>query len=175
MTVRKLFIIIALFTGYNSFGQKAEINMFCEAVDSSIINNKHIVLHIIRHQTGYDSLRYCDRFYIDTSKGILVKTIYEFYFKGDGEYLEFYYRNNEIIKVNARHKLSERKFAGAFYFKSDNLIAHSDGEISPGKIVFDLQQILKTGNGYKNDSIEIIKCLKKKQAEIRCPLSPEID
>ena len=164
MTLQKILILIALLVGHESFGQKNEIDKFSKAVDSSIINHKDIVLHSVRHQTPYDSARYYDYYYIDTSKGILVKSIYEFNFEGDGEYLEFYYSNSEIIKVNAKHKLGERKFAGTFYFKSESLIAQTEGEISSSKIVFDIQQILKTGNGYKNKAMEIIKSIKKESS-----------
>lgn len=162
MTLQKILIVIALLVRYESFGQKTEIDKFSKTVDSLIINNKDVVLHTIRHQTPYDSARYFDYYYIDTSKDILIKSIYDFNFEGDGEYLEFYYRNSEIIKVNAKHKLGDRKFAGTFYFKSESLIAQTDGEISPGETVFDIQQILKTGNGYKNETTEIVKSLKKK-------------
>jgi len=161
LTLQKIIILIALLVGQESFAQKNEIDKYSKTVDSFIMNNKDIVLHAVRHQTPYDSARYFDYFYIDTSKDILIKSIYDFNFEGDGEYLEFYYSNSEIIKVNAKHKLDDRKFSGTFYFKSESLIAQTDGEISPGKTVFDIQEILKTGNGYKSDIEEIIKSIKK--------------
>jgi len=156
-----LLILLGLIIAGNTFGQKAKIDIFCRMVDSSLIN-ENIILHSVRHKTDFDAANTYDHYYIDTVKGKLVKSIYQFSFEGDGEYLEFYYRGVEIIRINAKQQLDKRKFAGSFYFKSNKLVAHTGGEISPGKIVFDLEKLLKTGNGYMNKLPEIIESLKNK-------------
>jgi hypothetical protein len=154
----KLIILIAVFISTSSFGQKAAIDLFCQKVDSSLVD-ENIMLHSVQHQTGFKEARYFDHYYIDTSKKSLIKCMYEFNFEGDGQYIEFYYQNSKIIKISAKHRFGERKLAGYFYFKSDNLIDHTGGEIN-GKIGFDIEHILKTGNSYMSNFPAIIKSLK---------------
>lgn len=152
------FALILLVTCIKSFGQTQNIDLYCHKLDSSLIS-EDIILHSVRRKTDFGEAQFYDQYYIDTSKNILVKSIYEFYFDGS-EFLEFYYFDNKIVKIKAKHDFNDRKFKGEFYFKSDTLVAHTDGEFEPGKIAFHIEQLLKTGNEYVKNSIEIIKSLK---------------
>ncbi|RZK23000.1 MAG: hypothetical protein EOO43_08960 [Flavobacterium sp.] len=155
---QNLLILMALFVSSISFGQNSAIDTFCQKLDSSLVDD-HIILHSVRHQTEFQDARYFDHYYIDTSKNTLIKSMYEYNFEGNGEYIEFYYRNSKIVKVTAKHRFDERKLFGRFYFKSDKLIDHIGGEID-GKIAFDIEHILKTGYNYMSNFPVIIKSLK---------------
>ena len=153
----KLIFLIALFVSTNSFGQNSAIDLFCQKLDSSLVD-ENIILHSVRHRTDFNEAKYFDHYYIDTSKKRIIKCMYEFNFEGDGEYMEFYYQNSKIIKVYAKHHFGGRRVVGNFYFKSDKLIDHTEGEID-GKIAFDLEHILTTGNSYISNFPAINKSL----------------
>ncbi len=155
---RKLIIFISLFVSAISYGQNLSIDRFCQKLDSSLVDD-NIILHSVRHKTDFQDARYFDHYYIDTSKNEVIKSIYEYVFEGNGENIEFYYQNSNIVKIYAKHRFDERKLFGYFYFKSDKLIDHIGGEID-GKIAFDIEHILKTGNSYISNFPAIIKSLK---------------
>ena len=79
----KLLILITIFVSTKSIGQNSLIDLYCQKVDSSLVD-ENIVLHSVRHPTDFkDAVRF-DHYYIDTSKKTLIKCVYEFNFEGDG-------------------------------------------------------------------------------------------
>lgn len=155
----KLIITLAaLFACLASYSQVSAIDAFCNKLDSSLVDDK-VILHSVRHPTVFPDARHFDHYYIDTVKKSLLKSMYELNFQGDGDFIEFYYKNAEIVKFSIRHRSGGRKLSGSFYFKSHKLIAHVGGEID-GKIAFDVENILETGNSHMANFPEILKSLK---------------
>lgn len=150
--------LAALFACIGSYSQVSAIDAFCNKLDSSLVDDK-VILHSVRHQEKFPDARCFDYYYIDTVKRTLIKSMYELNFQGDGDFIEFYYKNDEIVKFSIRHRFDGRKLSGSFYFKSHKLIAHVGGEID-GKIAFDVENILETGNSHMANFPEILKSLK---------------
>ena len=154
----KLIILATLFVSNISIGQNSAIDKFSQKIDNSLAGD-NIIRHSVRHETEFPDARHFDHYHIDTSKNRLLKSIYEYNFEGDGEYIEFYYQNSKIVKISVKHRLGERKLFVYFYFKSDKLIDHIGGEID-GKIAFDIEHISKTGNSHMANFPAIIKSVK---------------
>jgi hypothetical protein len=140
-----------------TYGQKSEIDTYCFSLDSKINTNRSIVCQTFSKKTDFDSARIFDRLYIDTSENKLVKSVYQFEFFGVIELLEIYYHEGQVVKIYAENNLNNHHFTGIFYFRDGKFAEQTGGEISPGKPVFDLEQILISVDGHKKMAAGFLK------------------
>lgn len=143
-----------------AFGQQTEIDSYCQRVDSTITASKNINEFIVRHLSDFDTTRLYDRYFIDTVNLVLLKSIYDGNYYAN-EYIEFYYRDTQLVRINARYELNDRKNAGVFYYEQGNLITSPTGQATQGNNVFDIVEIERTGKEYLRNSLGIFDLIRR--------------
>ena len=154
-----LFFSLCLFVS-STLGQQAEIDAYCQKIDSTIAAATNIGEFIITHRSDSDTTRLYDRFFIDTVNLVLLKSIYDanYYAK---EYIVFYYRDTQLVRIKAHHQLGDKKYAGIFYYQQGNLITVSNVSGMTGSNVFDISELERTGTQYLQNSSGIFNIIKK--------------
>jgi hypothetical protein len=144
----------------SAFGQQTEIDAFCQKIDSTINGATNIGQFLVRHPSDYDTTRLFERYFIDTVNLVLLKSVYDanYYAK---EYIEFYYRDTQLVRINARHELDDKKYAGVFYYQQGNFIPLLDGPTVTGSYAFDISELVRTGTLYLRNSSGIFDLIKR--------------
>ncbi|RZL05416.1 MAG: hypothetical protein EOO89_26525 [Pedobacter sp.] len=158
-------ILMALFFGLclsasSALGQQAEIDAYCQRIDSTIAAATNIGEFIVRHPSDSDTTRLYDRYFIDTVNLVLLKSIYDgnYYAK---EYIQFYYRDTQLVRTNARHELDDKKYAGVFYYQQGRLITLANEPGTTGSYAFDISELERTGKQYLRNSTGIFDLIRR--------------
>lgn len=157
--------LIALFFGSclfasSALGQQTEVDAYCQRIDSAIAAATNIGEFIVRHPSDFDTTCLYDRYFIDTVNLVLLKSIYDgnYYAK---EFIEFYYRDTQVIRINAHHELGDKKYAGVFYYQRGNLITLPNEPTATGSNAFDIGELERTGKQYLLNSSGILDLIKR--------------
>ncbi|NTS43989.1 hypothetical protein HRG84_24130 [Flavisolibacter sp. BT320] len=154
-----LFFNLCLFAS-SAMGQQTEIDAYCKKIDSTIAAATNIGEFIVSHPSDFDTTRLYDRFFIDTVNLVLLKSIYDgnYYAK---EYIQFYYRDTQLVRINARHELEDKKYEGVFYYQHDSLITSTNEPGTTGNYAFDVRELERTGKQYLQNSSGIFDLIEK--------------
>lgn len=155
-----LFFASCLFT-ISALGQQTEIDKYCQRIDSAIATAQNIGQFLVHHPSDSDTTRLYDRYFIDTVNFVLLKSIYDCNYYAI-EYIEFYYKDTLLVKINARHQLDDKNYAGVFYYQQGKIITSSDELATAKSNAFDIGELERTGKQYMRDSKGIFDLIKKK-------------
>ncbi|NTS43999.1 hypothetical protein HRG84_24180 [Flavisolibacter sp. BT320] len=144
----------------NAAGQQTEIDQYCQRIDITIAAATNIGEFIVCHPSDFDTTRLYDRYFIDTVNLVLLKCIYDgnYYAK---EYIQFYYRDTQLVRINARHELEDKKYAGVFYYEHGGLITSTNKPGTTGSYAFDVRELERTGKQYLQNSSGIFDMIEK--------------
>jgi hypothetical protein len=147
------------FSASSALGQHTEIDAYCQRIDSIITKATNIGEFIVRHPSDFDTTCLYDRYFIDTVNLVLLKSIYDCNYFAK-EYIVFYYRDTQLVRINARHELEDKKYAGVFYYEQGELISSPTGRQMTGGNAFDIGELERTGKQYLLNSSSIFDLIR---------------